>query len=245
MAAGTAVSAINIHTRFTEWSKQHGVEIQGVKAAILPGRGVGLIADEDIKQGQRVVLVPNKAMFKAPLPARSIIPAHGELSTQARLTLAALQASQRAEPGIKVWEATWPRRDDTRACMPLQWPTELQALLPATTWQHLKPQIEEFERDLVAVSKLDATIDRSDFLYFWCIVNSRGFHFKPPGSRPGFMVMCPFMDYLNHGPSGTGIHVSQTPRGYEAVADRDYGKFRRKTKQICSVMLNLVLPQRF
>lgn len=65
-------------------------------------------------------------------------------------------------------------------------------------------------------------IGHSDFEYYWAIVNSRSFHWKPPGSKPGYMVLCPFIDYLNHGPSGTGVNVNQTSRGYEAWTDRNY-----------------------
>lgn len=41
------------------------------------------------------------------------------------------------------------------------------------------------------------------------------------------MVLCPFIDYMNHGASGQGtVNVRQTPRGYEITADRDYGELQ-------------------
>jgi hypothetical protein len=38
------------------------------------------------------------------------------------------------------------------------------------------------------------------------------------------MVLCPFVDYMNHGPTGSGVTVMQTSKGYEVIAERDYGK---------------------
>jgi hypothetical protein len=39
------------------------------------------------------------------------------------------------------------------------------------------------------------------------------------------MVLCPFVDYMNHAPNGHGCEVKQSGRGYEVVAERDYGKW--------------------
>ena len=58
------------------------------------------------------------------------------------------------------------------------------------------------------------------------IVNSRSFSWKPPHLKVGEMVMCPFIDLMNHGSTGSGCKVTQNAKGYEVHADRDYGKHR-------------------
>jgi len=46
-----------------------------------------------------------------------------------------------------------------------------------------------------------------DWLYHWILVNTRSFHWKPEGVRVGSMVMCPFLDYMNHCPNGLGVSL--------------------------------------
>lgn len=227
------------HEEFTRWSLARGVQVNGVQATVLPGRGAGLVATEHITQGQKILFVPNNAMFKPDAKQnRPEDPAFAQnASPQAQLTLSLIKALRRPDADLKIWEATWPSREDLRACMPLQWDRALQKLLPPAAEHHLNLQIEEYKRDLESLpANWRDRIAKADFLYYWCIVNSRAFHFKPPGSRPGYEVMCPFMDYLNHGPSGTGIEVKQTSRGYEAVADRDYGRSQNLLYQNVSLL---------
>lgn len=37
------------HTRFVEWARNNGVEIDGVAPARFVGRGMGIVAAEDLK----------------------------------------------------------------------------------------------------------------------------------------------------------------------------------------------------
>jgi len=39
------------HTRLTEWSEKHGVVINGVRPAVFPGKGLGIVAARHLKVG--------------------------------------------------------------------------------------------------------------------------------------------------------------------------------------------------
>jgi hypothetical protein len=228
-SSNTAVvgSSIDKLEYFTQWSQSRGIQISGVAPALLPGRGLGLVAIEDLKQGQRIVLVPNKAMLRPVMSASgtSKPDMHKEISRQAQLAMTLMAECRKVDSPLRLWEATWPSRVDLAACMPIQWEPSLQRLLPPATQDLLKDQIEEYGRDLNAAAQLCGQgFDNPEFLYYWCIVSTRGFHFKPVGNSPAYTIMCPFLDFANHGPSGSGIKVEQTRNGYEAVLDRDYGK---------------------
>ncbi|KAL1301604.1 hypothetical protein AAFC00_005833 [Neodothiora populina] len=63
---------------------------------------------------------------------------------------------------------------------------------------------------------------KQSFVYHWILVNTRSFHWKPHGVREGSMVMCPFLDYMNHCPNGQGCTVTVSTHGYELTANKDY-----------------------
>lgn len=215
--------AIDKHTIFTKWAIDRGVQIGSVKPATLPGRGVGLMTTAKIKEGERILWVPEKAMFK---PETRMV-GKQKASPQAHLTLSVLSEITKPGSPYLVWKETWPTMEDFASSLPMFWNSDLQELLPESVQQPLRRQKGDFQKDLDFVMEgksKDATWTREDFEYCWAIVNSRSFHFQPPGSRPGFMVLCPWIDYMNHGPSGTTVNVRQLSNGYEVVADRDYGK---------------------
>jgi hypothetical protein len=173
------------------------------------------------------VLVPNKAMLKPNFQISRVgdLDRLKKLSRHAHLTMTLMAECEKTDEPLQAWTATWPSRSDMMACMPIQWDSSLQEMLPSATQDLLKTQIEEFESDLRSASELwDHEFDIREFMYYWCIVSTRGFHFKPPGNAPAYTVMCPFLDFANHGPSGSGIKVEQTRNGYEAVVDRPYGE---------------------
>jgi len=39
------------HAAFTEWAEEQGVAINGVKPAVLPGKGIGIVATQALKVG--------------------------------------------------------------------------------------------------------------------------------------------------------------------------------------------------
>ncbi|KAK1049842.1 hypothetical protein LTR33_014745 [Friedmanniomyces endolithicus] len=205
------------HAAFTAWSKERGVESRDVKPAKLPGRGLGLVTTAKIKAGARIIFVPEKAMFK---PYNFLTNA----SPQAQLAVSLLVDCKAAQPTIAPWAATWPTDSDFEHSMPLRWPDALRCLVPPPVEQPLQRQEEDLTKDLDAVYDFLAASELSDddFRYYWFIVNSRSFHWKPPRGKAGSMVMCPFIDYINHAPSGTACNVFERANGYEVVADRDY-----------------------
>lgn len=215
------------HTIFTAWALESGVEINSVKPQQLPGRGLGLMTTATIKKGSRLMFVPEKAMFKQDnaFLKRSRLE---RSSPQAKLSLSILAKSSAADSPLETWQATWPTKQDFDTCMPLSWPRDVFApYLPPAVAAPFERQKADYARDWEAVAPLceEKGWSEDDFKYYWCIVNSRSFHWKPATGGAGSMVLCPFVDYMNHGPTGSGCEVRQSGRGYEVVAGRDYGKW--------------------
>lgn len=213
------------HTLFTVWAKERGVEIDSVAPQQLPGRGLGLMTTAAVKEGTRLLFVPERAMFK---PDTAFAKRSGleRASPQAKLTVSIMAKFTAEGSELAAWEATWPTKQDFDASMPLSWPEELIDHLPPPVLAPLERQKADYARDWEAAKSLceQRSWDEATFRYYWCIVNSRSFHWKPSAGRAGSMVLCPFVDYMNHGPTGSGVTVTQTSKGYAVVAERDYGK---------------------
>lgn len=213
------------HTLFTAWAQERGVEINSVAPQQLPGRGLGLMTTAPVKAGTRLLFIPEKAMFK---PDAAFVKRSGleRASPQAKLSVSIMAKFTPTDSQLAPWEATWPTKADFDASMPLSWPKTLLEYLPPPVLAPFERQKADYERDWEAAKALceQHEWDEATFRYYWCIVNSRSFHWKPSAGRAGSMVLCPFVDYMNHAPSGSTITVMQNSKGYEVVADRDYGK---------------------
>ncbi|KAI6927477.1 hypothetical protein D0869_16038 [Hortaea werneckii] len=211
------------HVVFTKWARNQGVEINGVAPSKLEGRGLGLMTTRKIKSGERMLSIPEKAMFK---PDSKLLKQRRleRASPQAQLAYSAMSACKAKETGLGVWQATWPEAQDFWQSMPMCWSEDMRGKLPPSVQQPLERQLADYRKDWTALADVCRKYDYSedDFKYFWMIVNSRSFHWKPPKGRPGSMVMCPFIDYMNHGPTGTTCQVTTDQHGYEVHADRDY-----------------------
>jgi hypothetical protein len=211
------------HTIFTTWAIERGVEINSVKPSETFDRGLGLITTAPIKKGTRLIYVPEKAMFK---PDKSFINLE-RASPQAKLSLSILAKCNMKKPPLAKWTATWPTKQDFDACMPISWDEDLLVYLPPAVAAPFERQKADYAQDWEAAKALcdEHGWGEEDFKYYWCIVNSRSFHWKPTNGGAGSMVLCPFVDYMNHAPNGHGCEVKQSGRGYEVVAERDYGKW--------------------
>lgn len=222
-----AINTDKKHAVFTSWAEKRGVEIHSVAPQQLPGRGLGLVTTAPIKEGSRILFVPEKAMFKpdATLCRKNKLE---RASPQAKLALSVLKASKAPKSQLSTWEATWPTNEDFVASMPLCWPDELNKYLPEGALGPLRRQRADYVKDWDAVKDVCNVNGWTEetWRYYWCIVNSRSFHWKPPAGRAGSMVLCPFIDYMNHAPTGGGCLVRQDEYGYEVVAQRGYGKSR-------------------
>ncbi|KAK5164335.1 uncharacterized protein LTR77_010031 [Saxophila tyrrhenica] len=219
-------SDLDEHQLFTQWAKAGGVEIHGVAPKRIEGRGIGLVTTMRHKAGDRLLFIPERAMFKpdAKLLEREKLQS---ASPQAQLAFSAMFACKPPEGNTgwetKPWTDVWPTVGDFTASMPIYWRKEDCEFLPPTARPHLKRQESDYDRDWDSVEDSCTALgyDEKAFKYYWTIVNSRSFHWKPPRGK-GVMVMCPFVDYLNHGPTGSSCKVVLTAKGYEVLADRKY-----------------------
>lgn len=212
------------HASFTKWAREHGVDINGVTPQALPGRGLGLITTRRIKSGDRILFIPEDVIYK---PDTAILRKHDleRVSSQAKLAMSALvHFTEESERSI--WKSTWPTKHDFEGCMPLYWNRSIVNTMPKCMSTPFERQASDYEKDWHACSAASSKLGHTeaDFRYFWMIVNSRSFHWAPPRKQPGYMVLCPFIDYMNHGPTGSGCTVVQRSDGYEVIAQRKYGK---------------------
>jgi len=215
------------HSIFTTWALKRGVEINSVAPQQLPGRGLGLMTTAPIKKGSRLIFIPERAMFK---PDNAFIKRSGlsNASPQAKLSLSILAKFNVDDSPLATWQSTWPTKQDFDACLPLSWDRDVLTYLPPAVAAPFERQRADYARDWEAAKALceQSGWSEEEFVYYWCIVNSRSFHWKPATGGAGSMVLCPFVDYMNHGPTGSGCEVKQSGRGYEVIAERDYGKWR-------------------
>jgi len=211
---------------FTKWAEERGVEINGVEARLLPERGFGLVTTKAIPADERILLVPKTAMYT---PDAKLIKSQQGLdkaSPHAQLAISVMSICKAEQSPFAVWEATWPTYQNFVDTLPLCWTKEDQDLLPPSVTLPLERQRRDWEKDWQAVAAYcqDRGCSKEDYRYYWMIVDSRSFHFNPPHAKTRSMVLCPFIDLINHGPSKTTCQVFQSPEGYQVVADRDYGE---------------------
>ncbi|KAF4548599.1 SET domain-containing protein 3 [Elsinoe fawcettii] len=224
------------HSAFSSWATQRGITINGVEPASIPGRGIGLVTNKKIKEGDVLVHVPTDAMIKpqpdlfdkeaekaGPLPAPS---------PQARLAATLMHMESSEDEAYRTCSSVWPTADDFESS--LFWyggvgemiPQPLRDSMPTAMRTASTRLVQDFNRDLSSLQALKETpfanITAESFVYFWTIANTRSFAWKPQGRKEGIMVMCPFLDYMNHCSSGEGCGVSMSEDGYTLTANRDY-----------------------
>lgn len=161
------------HALFTQWSQSRGVQIHNVKPASLPGRGIGLRTTAKIKQDERVLFVPEKAMFKpnTKLVTASKGPTTSSMSPQAQLAISIMQECQNSESQYQLWKSTWPTHSDFKASMPLFWSSKLQSHLPPSVHLPLDRQKADYEKDFQSFKDSNPALSSEEFDYFWAIVN--------------------------------------------------------------------------
>lgn len=224
--SGTAVGEVDEkHKRFSVWARSKGVEITNVDPQHIAGRGLGLVATRHIKEGSRILFVPEASIFK---PDFSFLRRNRleSISSQAKLAISSLNRFASSSPDCDAWAKTWPTQGDFSLCMPIFWPEEVTDYLPRSVDAPLRRQRSDYQKDWLECKKVvhDLGFDETRFKYYWMIVNSRSFHWAPPRGGQGYMVLCPFIDYLNHGRTGSGCNVFQRSDGYEVIAQADYSR---------------------
>ena len=213
------------HTLFTQWALNQGIKINGVAPTALPGRGIGLATTKRIKADERLIFVPESAMLKPYERYQT----NSQLSPQAQLsaTLSAAAAAEEDDEQYNSCSAVWPTHNDFRSSLLWLDPgivkskitpnakQEYTDLLPLTLRKPLERVVADFENDMESLcTQLDGDVndlDSEQDYYHWAISNTRSFHWKPPGRKTGRMVMCPFLDYMNHCPNGQGVSSRSFP----------------------------------
>jgi hypothetical protein len=101
------------HTLFTAWAQERGVEINSVAPQQLPGRGLGLMTTAAIEAGDRLLFVPEKAMFK---PDVAFVKRSGleRASPQAKLSVSIMAKFTPTDSLLAAWE----RGQRSRTLMP-------------------------------------------------------------------------------------------------------------------------------
>lgn len=212
------------HEAFTQWAQDRGVDINGITAAQIPGRGMGLVTTRRINAGERVLFIPEKAMFK---PNSKLLEEAGlkNASPQAQLAVSAMFEFSEPESAFATWLPCLPTFEDFEQSMPILSYEPIRDYLPLPVLQPLERQEADYSRDEADVQDFVTQRDlKHHFRYWWLIVNSRSFHWKSPKAKGGVMVLCPFIDYMNHAPTGSACNVVMTDGGYKVTADRNYGK---------------------
>lgn len=130
---------------------------------------------------------------------------------------------------IAAWRETWPSKEDLECSMPICWAnrvlSEPKVLPPAlrnaseqspgheplqshsNACHLLQRQRQKLEKDWTHFSHSGQEADFSNFRYCWLIVNTRCLYHEMPGTKkpPSIedrMVLCPFIDFLNHQDKG-------------------------------------------
>ncbi|KAK7537217.1 uncharacterized protein J3D65DRAFT_553925 [Phyllosticta citribraziliensis] len=224
------------HDAFIAWAQARGVTINGVAPARLPGRGLGVVATREVKEGDVLVSVPANALLTietkhvkdAALPAGEDSTVHGRLAAY----LTVMHADDEVE--WDVWRRVWPSRESFEESMPLCWEEREKDCLPAPARDHLAKQEAKLDADWQLLrDHLPDPSDRRLYTYYWMIVNTRTFFWDYPtstSSKPrakkrklvpdDCMALCPFMEYFNH--ADEGCTVAHTKAGFTITSHRAY-----------------------
>ncbi|KAJ9155649.1 SET domain-containing protein [Pleurostoma richardsiae] len=206
------------------WAEEKGITLDGIRPQPFPGRGIGIITTRKIKPGELLLEVPTACLRTLETVPRSItsklprdMSVHGLLAAELALDKTAKHAK---------WNAVMPTRADL-AGMPLVWPAEMQALLPAAAAELLRKQRGKLARDWAAVSAAyPSSLAEDDYRYAWLLVNTRTFYHVTPRTerlrRDDHMVLQPVADLFNHADAGCAVAFDED--SFSIRADRAYAK---------------------
>ncbi|KAI1419057.1 SET domain-containing protein [Xylaria sp. FL1777] len=219
-----------------DWATSHGVKLNGIAPKRIPGCGIGVLATRNIQADEIVLEVPTNCLRTLSTVPKARLRKLSETSISVHGILAAdltLDKSAKYAP----WDAVVPRAADL-AGMPLTWPAELQALLPAQSRGLLAKQQAKFSRDrghaatafpeLRGTRRGDGGGDDDGYRHAWLLVNSRTFYYVDAAlrrrrgtSKDDYMALQPVADLFNHGDEG-GCHVAFGSDGFAFRATAPY-----------------------
>ncbi|TVY21615.1 Ribosomal lysine N-methyltransferase set11, partial [Lachnellula arida] len=206
---------MDAHRKFTQWVLTQNVEINGVAPHRFPGKGLGIVAEKDLKVGETLVKVPIAALRTVHTVPKSISSKIGAITVHGLL---AAELSLDTSPTYACWQKVLPTQEDFAESMPLLWNMKLQRLLPEAAQALLENQKKKLSLDWVAVSKAFPELEYEKYLYNWLVVNTRTFYFLDPKKTKkqptpdDCMALNPFADYFNH--SSNGCNVSFSAKAY-------------------------------
>ncbi|KAM7216441.1 hypothetical protein V8F06_008154 [Rhypophila decipiens] len=224
------------------WGKEHGVVLNGVKAKAIPNRGIGIVATRALKPGDTVLSIPLKAtrniknihppiMFKTHDVGITDITVHSLLAVD--LIISFQNNPARTTPNHNPWLAALPSLEDFTKTTPYFFPPELQALLPKPARDIIAKQNRIINHDFAILSDIywpgsgRNLMTKEQFVHAWFIVNTRTFHYLPPGmdekkvSWDDQMALVPIADLVNHG-DGEGCVFGFSEDGFVAIVEKEY-----------------------
>ncbi|CAK7226576.1 hypothetical protein SCUCBS95973_006247 [Sporothrix curviconia] len=127
------------------YAAKQGVQLEGITPRRLPGRGYGMVATRDVREGETVLEVPTRALRTLATVPKAIsrkldrdVSVHGILAAHLVLDDSGDDAA---------WDAVLPTPDDLEASIPLLWPTKLRDLLPTPARTALQRQQTKLNAD--------------------------------------------------------------------------------------------------
>ncbi|PSK34895.1 hypothetical protein B9Z65_1478 [Elsinoe australis] len=218
------------HNAFADWANdERDIYINGVKPAYLKGRGMGLVTSRKVCKSDELITVRPHSMIQ---PDPELFESSAKISPQAKLAFTLMSMDLAEDPLYRCCSSVWPDRKDFEGS--LFWYDVGEDSKNEPWWEKLPPVVkaaasrllDDFHRDIEALrdmkTALSDSVKSATFIYYWTIANTRSFAWKPNGQKEGTMVMCPFLDYMNHCPSETGCTVKVNNSGFTLIANRDY-----------------------
>ncbi|RYO74165.1 hypothetical protein DL766_006534 [Monosporascus sp. MC13-8B] len=207
------------------WATTKGVEINCIKPARMPGRGVGIVATHQIMPGEVLLEIPTACLRTTDTVPRPIVrKLPRNISVQGLLAAdLALDKSSKYAP----WMAVCPTPADF-VTMPLHWPAELQARLPGPARTILAKQQAKLRRDWEAVSAAYPDLGAEVYRHAWLLVNTRTFYYTnarlrrkvKPTDTDNCLCQQPVADLFNHGDEGCGVAFDGA--GFTVTARLEY-----------------------
>ncbi|KAI9652576.1 MAG: hypothetical protein M1831_006679 [Alyxoria varia] len=177
--------ATDVSSEFDTWIREKNIQFSGVRAAKIPGKGVGCVADGYIEPGDTLIHVPSTAILTvSPSDCFS-----RNISVHHALAQTLVDRAKEFKP----WLDVMPSYEDLEGCMPVLWTEELAQRLPCAARAYLAKQRTKLDRDTQEFMKLptrrnaETTAPRSEqalkeYKRAWLLVNTRSFYWDYPTS---------------------------------------------------------------
>ncbi|KAK1758539.1 ribosomal lysine N-methyltransferase set11 [Echria macrotheca] len=225
---------MDVYTELLRWATDQGIQIHGIEPRRLPGRGIGIVATQQIEPDTLLLQIPITALRTHDTIPSPILqahpkdaPVHGLLATTLALD---------TTPTYAAWNAVVPSRAEVESTLPLCWPKSLHRFLPKPAQDLLTKQAAKFERDWSLFStsplfpSLSSSLSKETYKYNWLLVNTRTFYHDPTFSssppkkkkvpRDDRMVLQPVADLFNHADAGCAVSFDED--SFTITADRRY-----------------------